>query len=612
MMLHEAKTEKAQKDPSENEDSINSEIEELLTNNINECLKNDKFIELPISTVYRIIEQSSKLKTESDALFDFIKKSLKNFCILFRFLDISKLSEDRFSELYELYLKSKEENLPYFSYMNIELAMVNDMKERMKKLENGLDQVDQEKRKLENENRKIEEIKEELEAKNSELKQQIDELEEKRKEEGSRNSDLQDLITQLEKRLKQSEEEKKELQKQLETRTKSEVVAQVKNGLFVSGKIRLNMNGAKLDTKRSKYIVSTSGEEKVGCEAYLNGYPIKSEETDTNEILCKSGRYWIRCLVFDDEGKSIEIVSNPVTTSGNCASFPYEGKPTIFSLSSGKYKLEVWGSKGGDSIGTRCNSRQPGHGGLGGYSSGIIRLQKDERVQVLVGGEGRPSNSSEGSTTSGGFPDGGGTKTGHFKSFTSVPGTGGGSTSIGIDIGTGISRVIVAGGGGGASGSCERSDHGGFGGGLSGGNCYWCNSQQSQGAGTQTGSTGGLGSSSTGDPGKFGLGATGKYKAGCDSGGGGGGGWYGGGSGGHGSFTASGSGGGGSGWTFTESNFNAWRSGDQSNASNFHLDSSFYLTDTACKSGEEEFPRPDGNGTEIGHSGNGFAKITPI
>ena len=96
MMLHEAKTEKAQKDPSENEDSTNSEIEELLTNNINECLKNDKFIELPIPTVYRIIEQSSKLKIESDALFDFIKKSLKNFCILFRFLDISKLSEDIF------------------------------------------------------------------------------------------------------------------------------------------------------------------------------------------------------------------------------------------------------------------------------------------------------------------------------------------------------------------------------------------------------------------------------------------------------------------------------------------------------------------------------------
>lgn len=48
MMLHEEKTEKAQKDLSENDDSTNSEIEELLTNKIDECLKNDKFIELPI------------------------------------------------------------------------------------------------------------------------------------------------------------------------------------------------------------------------------------------------------------------------------------------------------------------------------------------------------------------------------------------------------------------------------------------------------------------------------------------------------------------------------------------------------------------------------------
>lgn len=41
------------------------------------------------------------------------------------------------------------------------------------------------------------------------------------------------------------------------------------------------------------------------------------------------------------------------------------------------------------------------------YSSGILQLKEPEIVYVFVGGELRPSNSSEGSTTSGGFPNGG-------------------------------------------------------------------------------------------------------------------------------------------------------------------------------------------------------------
>lgn len=46
--------------------------------------------------------------------------------------------------------------------------------------------------------------------------------------------------------------------------------------------------------------------------------------------------------------------------------------------------------------------------------------------------------------------------------------------------------------------------------------------------------------------------------------------------------------------------------------SKFSLDSSHYLTDDICKSGNEEFPRKDGNGIERGYSGNGYAKITPL
>lgn len=298
-----------------------------------------------------------------------------------------------------------------------------------------------------------------------------------------------------------------------------------------------------------------------------------------------------------------------VITSGNSLSFGFKGEATKIQLPQGQYKLEVWGAEGGESTGdawiTRGNSAAKG--GLGGYSTGILRLNKKDTVYVFVGGKGCPSNSQDSSSTKGGFPDGGGTKTGHHESFTTVPGTGGGSTSIRIGNNTDYARVIVAGGGGGASGCCIHTYPGGFGGGLSGGNCFYNGSIQSQGAGTQTCSTPGF---VNGDPGLFGSGADGKYMQKCDSGGGGGGGWYGGGSGGFGKTCHCSGGGGGSGWTFTEASFREFQSGDSENASKFVLDNAYYLSDVKCIGGDEEFPRSDGNGTEKGHSGNGNAKIT--
>lgn len=252
---------------------------------------------------------------------------------------------------------------------------------------------------------------------------------------------------------------------------------------------------------------------------------------------------------------------------------------------------------------------------MGGYSRGTLNLKKNETVYVYVGGKGLTASSSDGSCTKGGFPDGGGTKTGNYcNDYPTVPGTGGGSTSIRIGSDTNYARVIVAGGGGGASGSSVFIEPGGFRGGLIGGNCSYESSITSQGAGTQTGSSPGLGQGSdrNGYPGQFGLGATSNYRHGCDSGGGGGGGWYGGGSGGYGSSVRCSSGGGGSGWTFTEPSLKKWQSGDSANASKFVLDSSYYLTDVMCMGGKEEFPRLDGNGTERGHNDHGYAKITPL
>lgn len=323
---------------------------------------------------------------------------------------------------------------------------------------------------------------------------------------------------------------------------------------------------------------------------------------NTDDIVCKSGTYYIRCIVFDDHGKSKELISNSVTTSGTNVAFDFSGMCETVSLPPGQYKLEVWGAKGGNSTGSKSGSYPDSQGGLGGYSCGILKLKETEKVHVYVRCQGQPGNSSDVAKTDGGFPDGGST----INKWTSVPGTGGGSTSMRLKNDTEFSRIIVAGGVGGASGSSGggSSLQGGFGGGLSGGNCQESFAlHANQGAGTQTGSTGGVGCAANGDPGSFGKGAQNKYKSRADSGGGGGGGV--------GNDNGCSSGGGGSGWIFTESSFKTWKEGDSSNALKFLLNSSYYLSDAKTISGDKEFPKPDGQGTECGHSGNGYAKITP-
>lgn len=79
---------------------------------------------------------------------------------------------------------------------------------------------------------------------------------------------------------------------------------------------------------------------------------------------------------------------------------------------------------------------------------------------------------------------------------------------------------------------------------------------------------------------------------------GGGGGWYGGGSG-----EKSGAGGG-SGYVYASSSASNYPSGCL-------LNSSHYLSDAQTIAGNLSFPSP-GGGSETGHSGNGYARITLI
>ena len=263
--------------------------------------------------------------------------------------------------------------------------------------------------------------------------------------------------------------------------------------------------------------------------------------------------------------------------------FAYTGGVQTFNAAPGTYTLQVWGAQGGNA--TSCS----GIGGLGGYSIGILTLSSQTTLYVYVGGTGKEVSGTNELT--GGFNGGGG-------NYTAGGGaTGGGGSDIRVGGNTLYSRVICAGGG---AGGAWQGSQGGYGGGNNGGtggdwNGYAQGVGGSQSAGgTYIGTPTGGGQKQPITSGTFGVGGNG---SGSSSGGsGGGGGWYGGGGG-----MISG-GGGGSGYVYTSSTASYYPSGCL-------LNSSHYLTSAATYAGNTSFASTSG-GTETGHSGNGYAKIS--
>ena len=245
--------------------------------------------------------------------------------------------------------------------------------------------------------------------------------------------------------------------------------------------------------------------------------------------------------------------------------YSYTGLPQKFiAPASGIYTLETWGAQGGH--------RGNNNGGKGGYSTGQVFLSKGQIMYVYVGGNGN----------NGGWNGGG--KAGYGTIY------GGGASDIRIGGQSLYNRLIVAGGGGSVG---AASNAGGVGGGTSGGGG---SGRYGSGAAGATQTAGGANS------GKFGVGGAGTAASG-GYGGGGGGGWYGGG----GSGTDSSGdddrgGGGGSGFVWTSSTASTVPSA-------YLLSSNYYLSEAYTKAGNTSFPSTSG-GTETGHAGNGFVKIS--
>ena len=291
----------------------------------------------------------------------------------------------------------------------------------------------------------------------------------------------------------------------------------------------------------------------------------------------------------------INIVNFTTTT------YSYTGSVQSVTLPAGTYKLEVWGAEGGDDGGTGTN----GTPGKGGYSVGNISLKSNIIAYIYVGGKG--INGIQGhSEKSGGFNGGGKSGNDNKESVQGQGGSGGGGTDIRLANNSLYARVIVAGGGGGAANDegNRSSVNGGYGGGISGQTVYLTNyaygGTQTAGGNT-TGKDTGFPNSESATAGQFGIGGNGGGGV-CGAGGGGGGGWYGGG-GGVGAFESGG--GGGSGYVYTSSTASNYPSGCL-------LNSSYYLTNAQTIAGNQSFPSPTSSSNETGHSGNGYARITPV
>nr|WP_255807588.1 glycine-rich protein [Cohnella mopanensis] len=234
--------------------------------------------------------------------------------------------------------------------------------------------------------------------------------------------------------------------------------------------------------------------------------------------------------------------------------FGYTGVAQTFTASStGLYTLETWGASGGNGTYTSNPWGGIATGGKGSYATGKISLMAGEKLEVYVGGAGRNASIDTGGCgagigqNKGGFNGGGGG--GNYS------GSGGGAT----DIRSSSNKLIVAGGGGGAG-------------------------QQSFGGDGDLNGDGYNSSKGAGGGGAKGIYATGLGGDGHETDdGGGGGGWYGGAGG---STGCGGDSGGGGGTSYVGS-----------------------LSSSAIMQGNLSFPAP-GGGNEIGHSGNGYTRIS--
>ncbi|MBR5663004.1 MAG: prepilin-type N-terminal cleavage/methylation domain-containing protein [Bacilli bacterium] len=340
------------------------------------------------------------------------------------------------------------------------------------------------------------------------------------------------------------------------------------------------------------------------------GIKLSGRTPDSGYVLINDFDIISYCLVYD-EYKVTNVEDTDTVVEGNCFSdlaemnayyneniypnldlnkYEYSYLSNNYQLFTapvkGKYKIELWGAKGGNNpIGV----------GNGAYTSGEIVLQKNQKVYLYIGSKGGATRESVSEYIAGGY-NGGGYTNGQSCCGRTY-GSGGGATDIRIfssqpseedlvvDSENGLnSRVMVAaGGGGGFNGS-----GGGYAGGLKGQNAQSNNGYGPGGGATQT--AGGVNTRNSIANGSFGKGGSGG-NSGLSTGGGGG--YYGG----AGSEHIDAAGGG--------SSYISGYSGCASHSSGI------VFLNPEMKAGNESMPSYT-NEAMTGNEGNGYVRITML
>ena len=303
--------------------------------------------------------------------------------------------------------------------------------------------------------------------------------------------------------------------------------------------------------------------------------PKKNTGYSMKNISCNNGN-----VVWSDDNWKLTVTNISGTTK--CDIYFIEApvykyystakEETLTIQKAGYYKLETWGAQGGSADTTSL-------GGYGAYSTGLIKLNKNDILYINVG-----SSPTDGT---GGYNGGG--------SITNNKYGGGGATHIATTSGilsaleNNQNDILIVAGGGGGEGNGYA---GGSGGGING----------TKGKGDDPGkggtqSAGGAAAKSGSTKGTFGQGGSGDWYS--ESLGGGGGGYYGGSAGG--GADNNGSGGGGSGYIGNT------LLNDKSMYCYNCTESSATATKTLTTTCSEETPTEN-----CSKKGNGYAKLTYI
>ena len=371
-----------------------------------------------------------------------------------------------------------------------------------------------------------------------------------------------------------------------------------------------------------------------GANYQWNSYKADTvvERPTANGTAISGDGYALITLLSVDYDEKHEETNKTKEDEERIWSYQYSGEYQTFTAPySGYYKMEAWGAQGGS------YDNGSAAGGLGAYTKGEIYLEKDDNLYIYVGGTG--ANPLEYDKATGGGWNGGGNGLRSSYTGSNIAAEGGGGASdirliptsskeVWNEFNSLKSRIMVAAGGSGGArydtgysvgkpGGGLTGYEGGCDAGVCGRNIYLYGGH----GGTQ--SLGGNNMSSKDANGGFGYGGTG-VKSNYNSTGGGGG--YYGGAGAHavGNGRTIGS---------TGSSYISGHEGCNSiteistainiehTGSAYHY-SSKYFTNTqmidgagyewneSTKTTAINQPTYDGNGTQVGNSGNGYVKIT--